>query len=102
MNERYRVHAYICDGGSCVREVNALGTVQFDKVFEQLPDGCRYVVVSQYSLAKQAEVYALFDLWGTLIQKETGTLLPPKAMLVTDCVDVAIMHATLLYGEQVA
>lgn len=102
MSERYRIHAYVCDGGSCVREVNTLGTVPYDKVFEHLPDGCRYAVVSHYSLAKRASVYALLDLWDTLVQEGTGRLLPPKPILVTDCVDVAIMHATLLYGEQVA
>lgn len=98
---RYLLHAYICDGGSCVREVGDMGTSSFASVFQRLPDGCRYAVVSQLKLGSDEKVYALLDLWET---KTTGAplaekLLIPKPLLVTDSLDVAIMRGSLLYGE---
>jgi hypothetical protein len=49
-------------------------------------------------LRSQASRFALLDLWASLENKTTGEIIPPKAMLITDCIDVALMHATLNYG----
>jgi hypothetical protein len=81
-----------------VKQVTNLGTLPFNKIFQHLPDGCRYAIVSHYDLRSQASRFALLDLWASLENKTTGEIIPPKAMLITDCIDVALMHATLNYG----
>lgn len=97
--DHYRLHAYVCDGGACVREVDDLGSTTFAKVFQRLPDGCRYAVVSQYDVKRMSPMFSLLDLWETHEIMRTLTLVPPKPLVVSESLDVAIMHGTLLYGE---
>lgn len=57
-DERYRVVAYVCEGG-VVHETHDLGFSVFHAVYTRNPEGCRYAVTEL-----SGGQWRVFDLWS--------------------------------------
>lgn len=95
----YKIHAYVC-GAGCLKLPDVDGVVNFETVYTKRPDGCRYVVVGQWSVAKHGEIYEVVDLYAVSFKGLTKRIVMPSALLICEDLDAAIMAAMMLYeGE---
>lgn len=95
--EQYQLIAYIC-GNACVRYADAIGTMDFTRVFTGRPDDCRYAVVTCWNIKQHAEEVLVYDLYATT-KTRSDKLVPPKPMWRGDCIDAAIMATCMRYEE---
>jgi hypothetical protein len=100
--DRYRLHAYVAQGG-VIRDA-AMASVTFKWVYTNRPEGCRYAVTSQWDTPSHSWRFMSFDLFATAqeIRQATGQVVrlhPPKPRLMHTDLDAIIMGTVLLYNN---
>lgn len=94
---QYQLIAYIC-GNACVKYADAIGTMDYTRVFLSRPDDCRYAVVTHRNVDSQEDEVLVFDIYATT-QTPTNKLIAPAPMWRGDCIDAAIMATFMRYEE---
>lgn len=65
MKQHYKLHAYVCDGGACIKLM--WGEIKvFQEIYNGCPQGCRYAVVetNDWKTNGVGPDHVVIDLWN--------------------------------------